>query len=197
MMIGVFGNLSQGKTALVYWLLLYLPELNEKKYIFTNSETNLKKAVIMNFDEIIEMSKNNPKFFQDSVLFIDEIHWIVDARRANSTLNVDYTQFLTQLGKIDCVLIYTSQIFSSQIDLRLREMTDIIIFCEKVSETGANLRWKRIEDVPIFIDVEGYVKRKAGLFYTKFRFRIDPQEVFASYNTRQMLLLDRGKYLKQ
>lgn len=193
MIIGIFGNLSSGKTLTAYYLI---DRLGKGKEVITNS-TNKRGYIVVDLDYLIVKAKSNPELFYNKILFLDEAHTIVDARRSSSSLNTDYTMFLTQLGKLDCILIYTSQILSSQIDLRLRELTDYYLFCSKINQYGGSVvSHSRILNYQVYIKVKGFVKLMGGLKFKKLNFVFNPNYLFNQYDTRQILMLDRDKYKK-
>lgn len=197
MLIGIFGNLSSGKTLLGVKLLKDEYDKDSSVKIIANLQLKGMKYYKVSLDQLISLSKRDPEFFNNSLLFIDELHNVVDARRSSSALNTEYTQFITQVGKLNCTLVYTSQVFQSQIDVRIRELTDFIIFCNRVDSQGQLIiSRKRIVDTPIFIQATGLIRQHGGASWVPFKFVFDPKAYFGLYNTKELVLLDRRKYLR-
>lgn len=137
------------------------------------------------------------RIFLNSTLFIDEAKTILDAHRSNSSVNVLVTQFLMMLGKLDCNFYYTFQIFGSQIDIQLREITHYIFECKRIDENGNDYNGKRIANVPIFINVKIFEVTEEGLIFTGSEFTYKPDEFYKYYNTREFIVVDRDKFLKK
>jgi hypothetical protein len=94
-----------------------------------------------------EIEKLSLKFFENynksgmellnAVILIDEAHVFFDSRNAMLKRNKIFSKFVTQSRKRSVDLLYTSQdkspqLFfkSGQVELRLRKLTDYIIFCQ-------------------------------------------------------------------
>lgn len=198
MIVGIFGNLSSGKSALAV-KYCYDDWVKNKSRVISNIYLDFP-SVLLTIDELYAKALSNPEFFRDSILYTDEIHNIIDARRSSSLLNMKFTQWITQLGKLDCRLIYTSQILSSQIDLRVRELCDVYIFCMRfILKNGV---WQpaifepRIVNDPVMFKCNMVVKVFGGLSYEYFTFDIDLSEYFKLYKTREIVYLDRELYLR-
>lgn len=200
--IGFGGKLSGGKsvTAVSYLIDDYekgkkivsnIPLYGLKEYTFIESE-DLATFIISNYKNQKEIEK---RFFNAS-LFIDEARNLLSARKSNSNLNEIITQFLMMLGKLDCNFYYTYQIFGSQIDIQLREITHNLIECKRVDKNGNPYFGPRKAAIKIYIHcivweiVEGGLK-EAGQYY------YDPEPFFKYYNTREFVIVDREKYLKR
>lgn len=202
MIIGAFGNLSSGKTATC---VKYCYEnLQKGKKIISNIKLNFEYKHL-ELDELFEIAFSDnvqykKEFFFKTILFIDEIHNIIDARRSNSQLNTKFTQFVTQIGKLDCTLLFTSQIFSSQVDLRVREMCNVIITCFRTDDKGKLLVFEdRIsqKNVYIWCIMEVLFFGVDSKDNPKTMYSYNPKDIFEKYDTREIVLLDRDKYLKK
>lgn len=215
-MIGAaFGNLSSGKSLILVQILL--SEAMKGRTIFTNIKLNFPpgcKVTQYNLESLPDMVKQNPAQFRDSVLFLDEAPNIVEGRRATSTLNVDFTMFVTQLGKLGCDLWYTAQIMTSQIDLRLRELGDLYLFCMRYYWHPIARRWmpaammprkirlgyffgRREEGpyVPILIYYKGFLKLLGGLQIREFTRTFRPTaRDYGLYDTEEIVMLDRSQF---
>lgn len=71
---------------------------------------------------------------QYGLVYIDEINFWADARRAMSNKNIRLGDFAQQLRKRHLSMIYTVQ-DEDWIDSRLRQQTDIIVFCNDIERT--------------------------------------------------------------
>lgn len=201
MIIGLFGSLGSTKTiGGVHYC--HSERLRGKKIIsniklnFPYEKIDLEGLFKIAFSENVHLKK---EFFGNSVLFLDEIHNIVDARKSTSNLNTYFTQFVTQIGKLDCTLIFTSQIFTSQIDLRIRELCNVIGTCFKLDkETGQILIFTdRIAKKPILacIYFEVVMFGLDNPNNPKAIYTYDPEPYFNMYDTREIVLLDREKFI--
>jgi len=140
MIVGFIGGIGSGKT------LSMTKSLHEdyKKgaTIYTNYGLKFKKR-----SKVIPLDK---EFFEDyqksgldlinSSIAIDEAHVFVDSRRSLSKKNKLFSKFLTQSRKRSVNLYYTTQeadiknfFTSGQVDLRLRKLTDYLVFCEFIN----------------------------------------------------------------
>lgn len=207
MITGIFGNLSSGKTALAVYLS-HEEFLKNNKKIISTLKLNFK-SIYISTETLVDITiiERQKKYFFDSILLADEIHNIVDARRSSSDLNQKFTQFITQLGKLDCNLVFTSQILKSQIDTRLRDLCDVYIFCERYMLIKNKLYEATFEPriiydknnqlVPIRIYCNMIIKIQGGKSYKNLEFMFDPSQVYDLYETRKIIILDRDKYLKK
>jgi len=78
---------------------------------------------------ITEFAKNKTEIY-NSVIIIDELHTFMDSRRSVSKKNLLGSYFVTQTRKQRVKLLGTTQ-HRGQIDLRIRQNTEIFIDCEK------------------------------------------------------------------
>jgi hypothetical protein len=144
MIIGFIGKIGSGKT-------LSMVKSAFEKYkkgftIYTNFKLifPFKKG----YGEIINLDM---QFFKDygksslnllnAIILIDEAHVFFDSRNAMLKRNKIFSKFVTQSRKRSVDLYYTTQdnsyesfYSSGQVELRLRKLTDYIVFCEKVIE---------------------------------------------------------------
>ena len=122
LIIGIFGNLGSGKTLSMVMFCELLRKI-ENSYIITNLESY--KNADMHTKKFSLSMKFPPG--KKIILAIDEIQAYLDSRKATSNQNVDFSNFLFQIRKMNIAyMIYTSQLERS-VDLRLREITDIKI----------------------------------------------------------------------
>lgn len=150
MIVGIIGGIGSGKTLTMTKLLF---DDYKKGYdIFTNFGIKFEQ-----FDKELEkhgvVNKLDNEFFENyakskfniinSTVAIDEAHVFIDSRRAASPRNKVFSKFITQSRKRSVDLYYTTQDKSTfhfetsgQVDLRLRKLTDYIVFCSLYSING-------------------------------------------------------------
>lgn len=194
MIIGIFGNLSSGKTLLAVKLLKDEMDKNPNTKIISNIYLKFPYK-FLDMESLVTEIISNKEQFENALLFIDEGHNIFESRRSTSKVNVDTTRFITQIGKLNCNLIFTSQMFS-QADIRIRELCDILCFCARIDKNGRPLILQpRIVDQKIFIEVRIMIKLYGGLSFTAKIVRFNPEPYFNLYETKEIVVLDRDKYL--
>lgn len=203
--IGFGGKLSGGKS--VTAMMMLEDDYNKGKKIISNIPLffpdNSKIRYIESealADFILKHYKDQQKIeeiFLNSTLFIDEVRNLLSARKSMSNLNELITQFLMMLGKLDCNFYYTFQIFGSQVDLQLREITHYVFECKRIDENGNDYNGPRISEKKIYINVKIYEVVGEGMRYTGTQFTYDPQPFFKYYNTREFIIVDREKFLKK
>ena len=111
MLIGISGNIRTGKT-LICTILGYIVFLSHLK-VYSNYHLKFSKLIspldLINFD------------IPTGTLLLDEIHTMIDSR-LNSQAGRYISYFITQSGKREVDIIYTTQSFM-MVDKRLRELT--------------------------------------------------------------------------
>lgn len=194
MIFGVFGMMSSGKGV---WSTKMLREMRKEnpKRVIANCYLNLPSNEFTRLTtEELYLKSREPQFFERCYLYITELHSIIDARRSSSLLNTNFTQFLSQIGKVSCTVIYDSQLFESQIDVRMRDFTPIRFFCE---------RYKLINNIPVpalFDDriikdpIVIALEVEHNDFRRKLGFYRPVQEDYDFYKTREVIYLNREKF---
>ena len=175
--IGIIGDKGAGKSVLLAYML-YIDHLQGRNIVsnFSLNFPHIQKT----FRELSKM----PKFLQNATVGYDEFHIAVDSRRSTSNSNIEFTTFLTQLRKRGCILIYTTQLFTTM-DKRVRDQTDIIIspidnkegvFIYQVMDrvTGEVLKILRLDMNPVF---------KANLYNTNEVILFDNEELDSEEET--------------
>lgn len=201
--IGGGGKLSGGKT--VTFVKYCIDMHNKHGYkIITNAKLKNIDYQYFKSDDLINFIMSNMDndkvlldMFYRSILFIDEARNLFSARKSMSNLNEMLTQFIMMLGKLSCHFLYTYQAWTSMIDLQLREITHLLLDMQRVDMNKQPLQGDRIlkQDILIKVSIQKIVKDKiinTGKFYY-----FDPKPYFKYYNTREMILVDRTKYLKK
>jgi len=130
------GQVRNGKTISI---------IEKAKYYYDEGYTiysNLK----LNFDYvkltrkmILEWEKNDLDLPPKTIFIIDELHAWFDSRNSMNSNNKVFSYFITQLGKFTgnkqtgLKILGTTQFFS-QLDIRGRRITHMIIECKKLEE---------------------------------------------------------------
>ena len=83
------------------------------------------------FSDIVDF----PEYLHDGVIFIDEAHIGTDAYAFFSKRVKEITKFATQTRKRRLIFIYSTQVFT-QVALRLRNLTNYIIYCQETTTKG-------------------------------------------------------------
>lgn len=197
--MGFFGEMGSGKGISS---TRFLRQQRQKFYkkIISNCYLNDKDVIRLDTEQLYEKYLQ-PDFFDDSYLYITELHTLIDSRRSNSLMNTNFTMFLTQLGKRDCFVIYDSQL-SGQIDLRMREFTPYRIICKKF--VFQDETWKKAEfgtprkiRLPIMIlELIQYEDLNGNTITQPYNVYEPTQEDFNYYNTSEIIIVDRQKFMK-
>lgn len=205
MIAGFFGIQSSGKGIIS---TIFLREMikNYPKRVIANCFLNEKNLIQLTSEELYLKSKT-PGFFVNSYLYITELHNIIDARRPGSLMNTNFTQFLTQIGKIDCSVVYDSQLFDSQIDLRMREFTTLKFKCERFKIINGHIASAILDDrvikdkygnlVPIAIKISLDESTSEQEKIRHLGYYLPSSVDYAYYKTREIVTLDREKHLRK
>lgn len=198
--IGIFGVMSSGKDVTAGKILRDALKKKQRKVI-SNCYLDVPDLIRLENEELY-LKHQNPSFFKNSYLYITELHTILESRSSNALVNKNFTMFLTQIGKIDCKIIYTSQL-TGQIDLRMREFTPYRIICERlVYREGVmqspNFYDGRILNEPIFIRmILNYTNLAGEEVYKEIGTYQPEQEDFDFFDTREIIMLDREKFMRR
>lgn len=202
-MIGLIGDLSSGKTAVMIKLVKDI--LLEYNYTGVIGNINLYGIGIeyqSNEDFLLwyldtmdirnkeERDKRIIGKYGKKIFLIDEIGKIVPSRKFVWT-NEIYTDFLTMLGKIDCLVIWTSQLYESQVDKIYRDLSKIIIQCTRIDLGGNKLILEqRIVNYPIRIRCNITIRDNPPYRYTAI---LNPENIYKNYNTKELIFLNFDK----
>lgn len=140
---------------------------------------------LLDFKDIVESN------LQNAIVILDEAHlWGLNSRDAMSKKNKLITsQFLVQCRK-QGVLLYVCSQYLRQLDVRVRENADYILFCKKylfdkdnnkVCEAVQSRNYRR--DVPIIIEVEW---NDIGQDKTAYQYFFG-NELYTLYDTREVI----------
>ncbi len=100
--------------------------------VYSNGVLKFGKALDVN--DLINLE------IQNAVVFIDEAHVFFESRRAARLLNVEASNFLIQVRKLNVRLVYATH-YLGLIDKRLAWATDIEVGCMTEDE-GRNIVWE-------------------------------------------------------
>lgn len=198
--IGFFGIMSSGKDVLGTKFLRYCLE-NKPMRVIANCWLNVPNFTYLSTDELY-MKHRDTEYFRDSYLYITEMHTILESRSSSALINKNFTMFLTQIGKLNCKVIYTSQL-EGQIDLRLRAWTPYRFIVEKLVYRNERLQ------APNFFD-ERKLKEQIYIRITLNFTDITGQEImkpigiyppskidFSVFDTEEIVMLDRERHMRK
>jgi len=129
-LIAFVGAMGSGKT-LSMIALAYTKHLEGKK-ILTNMSGLTFPHEVIDKKKILAYTKENTTL-SNCVLLLDEVHTLIDSRRAVSGSNLVWSYMILQSRKRNVDIYWTSQDFG-QADIRLRRQTDITISCRSRKE---------------------------------------------------------------
>lgn len=202
MILGIGGKLSGGKTN--FAVKVCAEKVQEGKRIISNIPLFLPNTRYVRSADIIEELREHyedseylKEFFKDSILLLDEIVNLLQARGSGSVaLNQIITNFIVLTGKIDCDVIYTFQVEESQVDKILRDICNIYAECYRIGENGKPIVFatrKVKEKIRILVLME----MDFGLLGKQtMQFTYDPEPYYNLYDTTDFNLLDRTRYLR-
>lgn len=118
MIVGYFGFQRSGKTALAMLMARTLNRMYGLE-IYTNIDTYGTTREITKLTDI-------PNDGKSKIFLWDEIHFSMDSR--NISKNVDFTPFVSTLGKQKILLLYTCPT-PDLVDKRIRKFTNHYVMC--------------------------------------------------------------------
>lgn len=123
MLVGIMGKMGSGKTLSQTILATYL-HLKTKVPVFANY--TLYGLPYTRINSLKELWK-----LDNAIICLDEIWLSMDSRLWKD--NVAVTRFINQTRKKKLTVFFTTQ-HIKQVELRTRNATDILIYCEKKPE---------------------------------------------------------------
>ncbi len=134
MIVGIIGKRGSGKTITMAKTVKDM--LKKGKTVYTNFHINLKAIDKKYHSKIHLLDSNFFKNYKDfklynCALFLDEIYIYIDSRSSMSKRNRLWSYFINQTRKRDVDLYFTTQFFR-QVEVRLRDSTEIFIFPEVI-----------------------------------------------------------------
>lgn len=180
MIIAFIGDIGSGKTlSMVKYMI---DKFNKGNNIFSNFGIDFPKR------KDAKVTLLNMSFFKDyaaskfnllnSVIAIDECHVFFDSRNSMLKRNKIFSKFITQSRKRSVDLVYTTQdkspelfIRSGQVELRLRKLTDYIIFCQTYK------KGKNVFIINSYCDKYGIMQQKKVFLGNPYFNKYDTNEI--------------------
>lgn len=130
MLIGIIGQLGSGKTLLSTILGYKIAENPLYDGVYANYHIKHPKVKVITPIDMIDI---NPQGNKRALIILDEVYAWLDSRVSSSVLNRFLSWIILQSRKRNMDIIFTSQL-SSLPDLRLKELSDIVIIAENVEK---------------------------------------------------------------
>jgi len=122
--VGFIGDMGGGKSLS---MVKQAKQYYDQGYnIYSNIKLNFPYETY-NLTDILQYAESEGTFYK-AVFLIDEAHIYLDSRMSASKRNIVMSYFITQTRKKDVKLLYTTQSLM-QVDKRLRERSDMLIYC--------------------------------------------------------------------
>lgn len=118
MLITIFGDIRQGKTSLTA-IFAY----DSKKEVWSNFKLDIPNYHKLDYDNLLNLPNNVD-------VFIDEAYTWLESRKSGKDTNVLASHILFQSGKRTINIYLNTQLLST-IDLRFRDMSNVLIECFK------------------------------------------------------------------
>lgn len=123
MLVGLMGQMGAGKTSSMTILMEYMHRKTHVPIWANYGLTLHPDSRIENMTVAVEKTR--------ALLGIDELWLSADSR--NWKFNVKASQWINQTRKKQVIVFYTTQ-HIRQVEMRIRNATDILIYCEKKPE---------------------------------------------------------------
>ena len=127
MLIGVLGDLGSGKTLLLAIWGYKLGFKTDKYDVYANFHIYDSNVEYLTPKKLLDINPIQKR----AVVLLDEVYAWLDSRVSGSKINRILSWVVLQSRKRNMDIIYSAQIGSSA-DLRLRDTTQLIVFCEAV-----------------------------------------------------------------
>lgn len=176
------GRQGSGKT--VFMIKLLIDNLKYKSKIFSNinlynigrdyTKISLsdREETITDVPLMLDMLDDDINVFNDSIIFLDEIHKDLDSRDFWSESSRKIQGFFSQLRKRNCLVLATAQYFGL-IDNRVRKQCFNVFDMRKISDEMFNV---------VVSEVDGYYYRPIINYDVKL------SDYFKYYDTNEIVL---------
>lgn len=176
------GRQGSGKT--VFMIKLLIDNLKYKSKIFSNINLynidrdytkislSTREETITDVPLMLDMLDNDINVFNDSIIFLDEIHKDLDSRDFWSASSRKIQGFFSQLRKRNCLVLATAQYFGL-IDNRVRKQCFNVFDMRKISNDTFNV---------VVSEVDGYYYRPIINYDVKL------SDYFKYYDTNEIVL---------
>jgi len=154
MLIAVLGGLGSGKTLFLTWLGLKSIGKSDVYANFHIAHPKVKFLTPLEFVKLALSTNKNKKY----VVLLDEVYGWLDSRCSSTKTNRLLDIIGLQSRKRNMDIFYTAQLGSS-VDLRFRDITDIVVKCEKIPNYGFyysinRQMWRGIKTKKYFIPLD-------------------------------------------
>ena len=176
------GKQGSGKT--LFMIKLLIDNLKYKSKIFSNINLynidrdytkislSTREDTITDVPLMLDMLDDDINVFNDSIIFLDEIHKDLDSRDFWSESSRKIQGFFSQLRKRNCLVLATAQYFML-IDNRVRKQCFNVFDMRKISNDTFNV---------VVSEVDGYYYRPIINYDVKL------SEYFKYYDTNEIVL---------
>lgn len=176
------GRQGSGKT--LFMIKLLIDNLKYKSKIFSNINLynidrdytkislSTREETITDVPLMLDMLDDDINVFNDSIIFLDEIHKDLDSRDFWSESSRKIQGFFSQLRKRNCLVLATAQYFGL-IDNRVRKQCFNVFDMRKLSDEMFNV---------VVSEVDGYYYRPIINYDVKL------SDYFKYYDTNEIVL---------
>ena len=176
------GKQGSGKT--LFMIKLLIDNLKYKSKIFSNINLynidrdytkislSTREDTITDLPLMLDMLDDDINIFNDSIIFLDEIHKDLDSRDFWSESSRKIQGFFSQLRKRNCLVLATAQYFML-IDNRVRKQCFNVFDMRKISNEMFNV---------VVSEVDGYYYRPIINYDVKL------SDYFKYYDTNEIVL---------
>ncbi len=176
------GRQGSGKT--VFMVKLLIDNLKYKSKIFSNINLynidrdytkislSTREETVTDVPLMLDMLDDDINVFNDSIIFLDEIHKDLDSRDFWSESSRKIQGFFSQLRKRNCLVLATAQYFGL-IDNRVRKQCFNVFDMRKISNEMFNV---------IVSEVDGYYYRPIINYDVKL------SDYFKYYDTNEIVI---------
>ena len=182
------GQQGNGKTLLITKHAFDEKEKNPNRKIFSNyklmgveyTPITFNKSIEINKDklDILEVLENDPNYFNDSIILIDEIHLYLDSLDYRGKYSRVMQTFVSQLRKRNILLLGTTQYYLN-LSIRIRRQAKAIFDMERVKDKNSPY-YSHFKCTTCIVD---------GYYYTEVsEIYLNLTEYFNKYDTKEVIL---------